>query len=128
MEQKQFTKYEVARILGARALQIAMDAPLLLKIEDSELKKMRFDPLKIAEKEFEEGVLPISIHRPVPRKKKDKLSPLKDEHISDEEIEQKEVEMEKEIAADAEALGLIEGDEVEDYADQPAAQKPAEEA
>ena len=26
-----FTKYEVARILGARSLQIAMDAPLLKK-------------------------------------------------------------------------------------------------
>ncbi|MCK4552903.1 DNA-directed RNA polymerase subunit omega, partial [Candidatus Pacearchaeota archaeon] len=29
---KQFTKYETARILGARALQIAMNAPLLIKI------------------------------------------------------------------------------------------------
>lgn len=27
-----FTKYEIARIIGARALQIAMDAPILLKI------------------------------------------------------------------------------------------------
>ena len=36
----QFTKYEVARILGARALQIAMDAPLLLKISEKELEEM----------------------------------------------------------------------------------------
>ena len=31
---EQFTKYEIARIIGARALQIAMDAPLLLKISE----------------------------------------------------------------------------------------------
>ena len=33
MEQH-FTKYETARIIGARALQIAMDAPLLAKIKE----------------------------------------------------------------------------------------------
>ena len=41
----QFTKYEIARIMGARALQIAMDAPLLLKIDESELKLMKYDAL-----------------------------------------------------------------------------------
>ena len=35
--EQNFTKYEIARILGARALQIAMDAPLLLKISFGEL-------------------------------------------------------------------------------------------
>ena len=35
-----FTKYEVARILGARALQISMDAPLLLKIEKKKLEEI----------------------------------------------------------------------------------------
>ena len=33
MKSEDFTKYERARILGARALQIAMNAPLLIKIE-----------------------------------------------------------------------------------------------
>ena len=46
---EQFTKYEIARIIGARALQIAMDAPLLLKISEPELKEMRYDSLRIAE-------------------------------------------------------------------------------
>jgi len=35
-----FTRYEMARIIGARALQIAMDAPLLLKLSEDELKKV----------------------------------------------------------------------------------------
>lgn len=105
MEHQQFTKFEVARIIGARALQIAMDAPLLLKISTDELKSIKFDPLRIAEKELTEGALPISVHRPMPRKKKDKLT-IKEEHISDEEIAEKEKEVEKEIVEDAEALGF----------------------
>jgi DNA-directed RNA polymerase subunit K len=127
METTNFTKYETARIIGARALQIAMDAPLLLKISDADLKVMRFDPLKIAEKEFFSGVLPIAIHRPSPKKRKDKLTPVKEEKISDEEIEAKEHAMEKEIAQDAEELGLIEGDEIEEYSDSPVVGKPNEE-
>ncbi len=34
----QFTKYEIARIIGARALQIAMDAPILVKISKERLE------------------------------------------------------------------------------------------
>ena len=34
--QEKFTKYEIARIIGARALQIAMDAPVLLKLTEEE--------------------------------------------------------------------------------------------
>ena len=36
-ETAQFTKYERARILGARALQIAMNAPLLVKIKEDDI-------------------------------------------------------------------------------------------
>ena len=108
-----FTRYEVARIIGARALQIAMDAPLLLKISETDLKTMRFDALKIAEKEFNEGVLPISINRPSPQKRKEKLTAIKEEKVSDEEIKAKEQEVEKEIVEDAAQLGFVEGDEAE---------------
>ena len=80
----EFTKYEIARIIGARALQIAMDAPLLLKLDDSDLKLLGYDALKIAQKEFEEGVLPISINRPTPKKRKEKLTAVKIEKVSDE--------------------------------------------
>ncbi len=107
------TKYEIARILGARALQIAMDAPLLLKISEDELKAIKYDALKIAEKEFESEVLPIAIHRPVPKKRKDKLQAVKEEKVSDEEIAEKEKEVEKEIVEDAEELGLVQPEETE---------------
>lgn len=112
--QQTFSKFETARIIGARALQIAMDAPLLLKIEDDELKVMKYDSIKIAEKELKEGVLPIAISRPTPRKRKDKLGTVKEDAVSDEEIVAKEQEVEKEIAEDAEQLGLVTTDDVED--------------
>ncbi|HLD15798.1 MAG TPA: DNA-directed RNA polymerase subunit K [Candidatus Nanoarchaeia archaeon] len=63
-----FTKYEKARIIGARALQIAMGAPILVKIEEKDFKKMNYDSVKIARKEFEDGILPITIKRPLPEK------------------------------------------------------------
>ncbi len=129
MEQKQekFTRYETARIIGARALQIAMDAPLILKVSDAKLKELRYDSLKIAELEFSEDVLPISIDRPAPRKHKDKLAVIKEEKISDEELAAKEHEIEKDIVENAEQLGLIEGDEIEDYSDSPDAGMAKEE-
>lgn len=111
--QGQFTKYEVARIIGARALQIAMDAPLLLKIPETEMKEMKYDPLKIAEKELNEKALPISIHRPLPRKHKEKLLAIKEESVSDEELTAKEHEVEKEIVADAAELGFQQPEETE---------------
>ena len=36
-EEEKYTRYETARILGARALQISMGAPFLVKINDKEL-------------------------------------------------------------------------------------------
>ena len=116
----QFTKYETARILGARALQIAMDAPILLKISDADLKAVRYDPLKIAEKEFNSHVLPISINRPLPRRHKDKLKAVKEEKVSDEELVAKEQEVEKEIIEDATELGLVEAEDVEQGPEAPA--------
>lgn len=117
MEQA-FTKYETARIIGARALQIAMDAPILLKISEDELKKMKYDSIQIAERELKENVLPIAIHRPTPKKRKDKLAAIKEEVVSDEELAAKEHEVEKEIVEKAAEMGLIQGDETEDYADE----------
>ena len=63
-----FTKYEIARILGARALQISMNAPVLLKISKEDMEIINYDPLKIAEIEFYNGVLPITVRRPFPKK------------------------------------------------------------
>src|SRR3989338_4375756 len=105
--QHQFTKYEIARIIGARALQIAMDAPLLLKISEDKLKEIRYDALKIAEMEFKEGVLPIAINRPNPRKSKEKLGNIKEEQVSDEELIAKAQEVEKEIVEEAKEMGFV---------------------
>lgn len=52
------TRFERARILGARALQIAMGAPILVKPPKGLLK-----PLDIAKMELERGVLPITVIR-----------------------------------------------------------------
>ena len=113
IEQKEYTRYEVARILGARALQIAMDAPLLLNISDTELKEMKYDSLRIAEREFESGVLPISVKRPFPKKREDKLRAIKDETVADEKIIEKAKEIEKEIKESAEELGFANEDDQE---------------
>lgn len=111
METSQFTKYEIARIIGARALQIAMDAPHLLKLSKEDLEEMKYDPIKIAEKEFTEGVLPISVNRPIPRKGADKLKTIKEEKISDEEIIAKEQEVEKEIKENLNEFSLVQEEE-----------------
>ncbi|MBT3865617.1 DNA-directed RNA polymerase subunit K [Candidatus Woesearchaeota archaeon] len=62
------TKYEKARIIGARALQIAMGAPMFLKVNKKKLEEIRFSPIEIAKREFEGELLPISIKRPLPTK------------------------------------------------------------
>jgi len=54
------TKYERARVLGTRALQISMNAPVMVDL-DGEI-----DPLKIAEKELRERKIPIIIRRYLP--------------------------------------------------------------
>ena len=64
----EYTKYERARIIGARALQIAMGAPLLIKITAEELKKILYNPIEIAKREFDTGLLPITIRRPLPKR------------------------------------------------------------
>lgn len=62
MDSKEFnmlelTRFERARIVGARALQIAMGAPVLVRIEGVT------DPVEIALIELREGVTPITVRR-----------------------------------------------------------------
>jgi DNA-directed RNA polymerase subunit K/omega len=63
----QFTKYEQARILGSRALQVSMGAPYLIKISKKRLEELKYNPLEIAKLEFEAGVIPITVIRPLPQ-------------------------------------------------------------
>lgn len=62
-----YTNYEKARILGARALQISMGAPFLVELSKEELERAHYNPLSIAKLEFERGVVPISVVRPLPK-------------------------------------------------------------
>lgn len=101
----QFTKYERARILGARAFQIAMNAPLLIKISQEDLEKIKFDALKIAEVELNSDVLPISIKKPFPKKKKEALKKAKEQKIEEKKQEDIEAE-EKRIAEEGEIMEL----------------------
>ncbi|KAJ9463982.1 putative DNA-directed RNA polymerases I [Diplonema papillatum] len=54
------TKYERARVLGIRALQISMGAPIKIELEGET------DPLIIASKELREKKVPIIIRRNLP--------------------------------------------------------------
>ena len=53
-----YTKFEKARIIGARALQLAYGAPPLIKVPEGVT-----DPLVLAEYEFKEEVIPIVVMR-----------------------------------------------------------------
>lgn len=116
--QQEFTKYERARILGARALQIAMNAPLLIKITEEDLEKIKFDAIKIAEVELDSEILPISIKKPFPKKKEDKLKRPKASKVEDYKKEELESEEEKEIIEESEIMELAnpeeEMDDIED--------------
>ena len=54
------TKYEKARILGTRALQLSMNAPPMVEVRDET------DPLKIAQMELKEAKIPIIVRRYLP--------------------------------------------------------------
>ena len=111
---QEYTRFETARIIGARALQISMDAPLLIKLSEEELVEMHYDAMKIATKEFLSGVLPISVRMPMPLKTGGKLQPVREESVDDEKIVEKEKEVEQEIAEKAEEMGLVNESDTED--------------
>jgi len=55
------TRFEKARIMSARALQIAQGAPVLVKLSDA---VKRVD--EIVKAEFEKGALPLTVVREMP--------------------------------------------------------------
>ncbi|HIH69309.1 MAG TPA: DNA-directed RNA polymerase subunit K [Methermicoccus shengliensis] len=63
LDDMKYTRFERARIVGARALQIAMGAPVLL--EDAGTT-----PLEIALRELEEGIIPITVKRDKDKKRR----------------------------------------------------------
>ena len=115
-EKQEFSKYERARIIGARGLQVSMDAPILIDMSEEDLEGVNFDPLRIAEKELDGGVLPISVNRPMPERKEEDIEKIKVEEskVSDAEKIKAEKEEEKDIAAGGEMMELADsGEEAE---------------
>ena len=55
VSEENLTRFEKARLLGARAIQISMGAKPKVELGDS------LDPIDIAYKELKEGVLPLDI-------------------------------------------------------------------
>jgi DNA-directed RNA polymerase subunit K len=58
MEPIKYTRFERARIIGARALQIDMGAPVIINLPKGEI-----DPIRLAELEFDKGIIPITVKR-----------------------------------------------------------------
>ena len=54
----ELTRFEKARVIGARALQLASGAPPTI-----ELPEKLIDPVKIAYMEFDKGVIPLVVIR-----------------------------------------------------------------
>jgi DNA-directed RNA polymerase, subunit K (EC 2.7.7.6) len=54
--QTRYNRYEKARILGARALQISYGAPVLIDTDQTE-------PILIAAEEYDQSVLPFTVRR-----------------------------------------------------------------
>ena len=54
------TRYEKARIIGARALQISMGAPSALQTHENLLH-----PIDIALSEFDQGIIPLKVKKKV---------------------------------------------------------------
>ena len=69
LKAEEFTKYERARLIGSRALQISMGAPFLIKLTPKQLKEIGYNPVEIAKLEFEAGVLPITVKRFLPHER-----------------------------------------------------------
>ena len=55
------TRFERARIVGARSLQLSLGAPILAPLSDNVV-----DPIDIAVVELREKVLPMTIRRTLP--------------------------------------------------------------
>ncbi|MDG5774965.1 DNA-directed RNA polymerase subunit K [Haloarculaceae archaeon H-GB2-1] len=56
MAKKSDNRYEKARILGSRALQVAYGAPVLIDTDQTQ-------PILIAAEEYDAGVLPFTVRR-----------------------------------------------------------------
>ena len=59
-----YTRFEKARLIGARALQIAQGAPFMVDLSEKDLEAVRFNPIEIAKLEYAKGIIPMDVKRP----------------------------------------------------------------
>ena len=71
---EEFTKYEQARIIGARALQISQGAPFMIKLSEEALKEIGYNTVEIAKLEFKQGLIPMAVKKPLPGTVKKEIS------------------------------------------------------
>jgi hypothetical protein len=91
-----------------------MNAPLLIKISEDDLEKINFDALKIAEIELVSDVLPISVKKPMPKRKEGELKRTKTPKITDVKKLESEEQLEKEIIAEGEIMELAKPNDEEE--------------
>ena len=95
---KNFTKYEKARMVGSRALQLSMGAPINIKLSEEELTKVNYNPIQIAKLEFAEGKIPMTVIRRLPSEKtKAFLEETAKEEAKEKEAASEENSVEEEI-------------------------------
>ncbi len=58
------TRYERARVVGARALQVSQGAPVLIDVDADD-----FRPIEVAKMELKSRVLPVGMQRRIPNGK-----------------------------------------------------------
>lgn len=104
------TRYERARIVGARALQISHGAPVLINTEHDD-----FRPIDVAERELRNRVLPIGLSRRLPNGKSQviPIQYLKDREfigqIETEMMEEEEEEVSQATTVEKDDLTIITG-------------------
>lgn len=86
------TKFETARLVGARALQIKMGAPVLIKVPRGVEK-----PIEIARLELEHDVIPMSVRV----REEKKIKPPVKVVIPDIPLDEEDVEEVKETKGEA---------------------------
>ena len=57
-EYMKYTRFEKARIIGARSLQVSLGAPVLIDIPEGMI-----DPVEIAMLEYDTDMIPITVKR-----------------------------------------------------------------
>ena len=76
--EEKLTRYEKARILGARALQIAMGSPFMVKLSEEDLIRLKYNPVEIAKLEYSRDLVQIGVKRTLPQPQHKEEAPKKE--------------------------------------------------